>query len=82
MTHFFNAQRDYWPIYLDLQRHYPLGLVPPDGMNARAFPGYQALEARIVACVHQESAERTRWETLATELAARTGLPVRDTTYG
>ncbi|SDY96801.1 hypothetical protein SAMN04488069_12313, partial [Hymenobacter psychrophilus] len=43
MTHFFNAQRDYWPIYLDLQRHYPLGLVPPDGMNARAFPGYQAL---------------------------------------
>ena len=82
MTHFFNAQRDYWPIYLDLQRHYPLGLVPPDGMNARAFPGYQALEARIAACVHQESPERTRWETLATELAARTGLPVRAATHG
>jgi hypothetical protein len=82
MTHFFNAKRDYWPLYADLQRHYPLGLVRDESVHVRDFPGYQALEARIAACVHQESAERARWEALATELAARTGLPVRDTSYG
>lgn len=82
MTHFFSPKHDFWPIYAHLQRHYPLGLSPEQAGDVRAYPGYRELEARLVESIHDPAAYHAHWGTFETELAARTGLPVRGTTYG
>jgi hypothetical protein len=82
MTHFFSPKHDFWPIYAQLQRYYPLGLSPEVPLDLRAYPGYQELEARIVEYIHDKAVLQAHWGAFETELAATTGFSVRGTTYG
>ena len=80
----FNTEKfDFWPIYDDIKRFYPIGIEKDErwGMYL-AYPGLQKLTEVILENIYNESNYSSRWESFTSEIESITTKEIIGTTYG
>jgi hypothetical protein len=79
---YFNTDKfDFWKMYDDIKKYYPIGIRKEEGSIFFFYPGLKELENIIVKNIHDEN-EFAKWQNFEKEIEQSLQKPVIGTTYG